>query len=90
MQPFTLPPRAAADLGWRYILRALASRTATSLGQAQALELAFLPDAAAVAAALARVEEARGLWRDGVTLPLGGIVDVRPFVARATKGRTST
>ncbi len=75
-----------AQLGWEQILADLAGRCRTSPGAARAARLDFLPDAAAAAARMAEIGEARQLAVAGAPLPFGGIGDLADAVARAEKG----
>ncbi|HZJ72765.1 MAG TPA: endonuclease MutS2, partial [Planctomycetota bacterium] len=75
-----------AQLGWEQILADLAGRCRTSPGAALAVRLDFLPDAAAAAARMAEIGEARQLATAGAGLPFGGISDLADPVARAEKG----
>jgi DNA mismatch repair protein MutS2 len=79
-------PRTLEDLGFPEVLAALAQRCRTAAGRARALARPFLEDIPAVQAALARVGEARELLQEGVSLPLGGVADIRAAVERAQKG----
>jgi DNA mismatch repair protein MutS2 len=79
-------PRTLEDLAFPEVLAALGQRCRTAAGRTRALARSFLDDAAAVREALARVDEARALLQAQVSLPLGGVSDVRGSVERAEKG----
>ena len=81
-------PRTLEDLGYADVLRALAQRCRTPMGQERALARPFLDTREAVTEALALVDEARRLGQEQVSLPYGGSVDLRDAVARAQKGGT--
>lgn len=89
-----LPPGLAMDvsdrtlssLGFDEIRAALANRCRTEVGQARAQARKFLETRDEVIAALALADEARALKSEPMTLPITGIVDVRPSVERADKG----
>ncbi|MGC3996917.1 MAG: Smr/MutS family protein [Anaeromyxobacter sp.] len=74
------------ELGWPFLLENLAGRCRLAAGRRMAERLAFLPDAAAVREALARVEEARRLSESGGALPFSGVGDVEGHLDRAARG----
>jgi DNA mismatch repair protein MutS2 len=74
------------ELGWPHILSALSARCRLPAGRRAAEALSFLPDAAAVREALARLGEVRRLSEAGTALPLGGVGDVEGHLERAGKG----
>lgn len=78
-------PRTLEDLGYSDILRALAQRCRTEVGRERALARPFLDSHEQVADALTRVEEARRLLQEQVSLPLGGLEDIRGAIGRAEK-----
>jgi DNA mismatch repair protein MutS2 len=86
MTQLALTARTLADLGWDKLLHALAARTQTPWGQELALAVRLLPDAAAVEHAWAETQEARQLLRRALTMPVGGLEDIRPHLDRADKG----
>ena len=79
-------PRTLEDLAFPEVLAALGQRCRTAAGRSRALGRSFLDDAAAIRESLARVDEARGLLQAQVSLPLGGVADIRAAVERAEKG----
>ncbi len=82
--PFSI--RTLQDLAYADILAALGARCRTDVGRERALARPFLDGPDSVRAALARVEEARGLLEEAEALPLDGVADVRGHVERAAKG----
>lgn len=82
------PPDLAAqrELGMPTVLEALAARCRTPLGAERARERPLLPGKEEVEVSLARIEEARVLAGEQRTLPLGGVLDVRPALELAAKG----
>ena len=79
-------PRTLEDLAFPEVLAALGHRCRTAAGRSRALARPFLDDPAAIREALARLDEARALLQAQVSLPLGGVADVRGSVERAEKG----
>jgi DNA mismatch repair protein MutS2 len=73
------------DLGYPHLLRALAARCRTPMGKVRALTRPFLETPSEVDAALALVAEARAVIDEPLSLPVGGLEDVRPSVERAGK-----
>ncbi|MGZ6078709.1 MAG: endonuclease MutS2 [Myxococcaceae bacterium] len=78
-------PRTLEDLAFPEVLAALGQRCRTAAGRSRALARSFLDDASAIREALARVDEARALLQAQVSLPLGGVADIRGSVERAEK-----
>ncbi|MGZ6080025.1 MAG: endonuclease MutS2, partial [Myxococcaceae bacterium] len=78
-------PRTLEDLAFPEVLAALGQRCRTAAGRSRALGRSFLDDASAIREALARVDEARALLQAQVSLPLGGVADIRGSVERAEK-----
>lgn len=78
--------RTLSSLGFDEIRAALANRCRTEVGQARARARHFLETREEVIAALALADEARALKSEPMTLPITGIVDVRPSIERADKG----
>lgn len=78
-------PRTLEDLAFPEVLAALGQRCRTAAGRSRALARPFLDEASAIREALARVDEARGLLQAQVSLPLGGVADIRVSVERAEK-----
>jgi DNA mismatch repair protein MutS2 len=81
-----LTDRTLASLGFDDIRAALAGRCRTEPGQARARQRGFLANRAEVEAALVLAQEARSLKEEPMSLPLGGVVDVRASIDRANKG----
>jgi DNA mismatch repair protein MutS2 len=79
-------PRTLEDLAFPEVLAALGQRCRTAAGRTRALARSFLDDASAIREALGRVDEARALLQAQVSLPLGGVADIRGSVERAEKG----
>ncbi|HEY1416705.1 MAG TPA: endonuclease MutS2, partial [Myxococcaceae bacterium] len=79
-------PRTLEDLAFPEVLAALGQRCRTAAGRTRALARSFLDDAGAIREALGRLDEARGLLQAQVSLPLGGVADIRGSVERAEKG----
>jgi len=71
-------------LDWPFVLEALAGSARTPLGQAAARTLTLAPDRGVALARYAAVEEVWARWADDEQVPLGGIVDVRPSLERAS------
>jgi DNA mismatch repair protein MutS2 len=78
--------KTLASLGFFEVRSALAGRCRTEVGGQRARSRPFLTTRAEVEGALALVEEARRLRREPLSLPVGGLVDIRPSVDRAGKG----
>ncbi len=78
--------RTLRDLGWGHITDAIALRANTPRGAERARSLPLLPDRAAVEATFALIDEARGLLRRELAIPLGGVEEVRSLVERTQKG----
>jgi len=81
--PFS--PRTLEDLAFPEVLAALGQRCRTAAGRSRALVRSFLDDASAIRESLARLDEARALLQAQVSLPLGGVADIRGSVERAEK-----
>ena len=79
-------PRTLEDLAFPEVLAALGQRCRTAAGRTRAIARSFLDDASALREALGRVDEARALLQAQVSLPLGGVADIRGAVERAEKG----
>ena len=79
-------PRTLEDLAFPEVLAALGQRCRTAAGRSRALARSFLDDGSAVRESLARVDEARALLQAQMSLPLGGVADIRGSVERAEKG----
>lgn len=77
--------RTLDDLGFTEVLRALAQRCRTDMGRERALARPFRETHEEVTDALDHVEEARRLAQQQISLPLGGVSDVRPSLTRAEK-----
>ncbi len=78
-------PRTLEDLAFPEVLAALGQRCRTAAGRSRALARSFLDDAAAIRESLARLDEARALLQAQLSLPLGGVADIRGAVERAEK-----
>lgn len=77
--------RTLDDLGFTEVLRALSQRCRTDMGRERALARPFYETHQEVTDALDHVEEARRLLQQKISLPLGGVADVRPALALAEK-----
>lgn len=73
-------------LGFDEVKGALAARCRTEVGRQRALARPFLDSREEVLAAFALVDEAQKLKDEPMSLPIGGLVDVRPALERAEKG----
>ncbi len=80
--------RTLQELGWPQLAEALAGRCRLPAGARRARALGFLDSAAEAREALARVGEARALAEQRVVLPLSGLGEVEPHLARAEKSGT--
>ncbi|HZZ83621.1 MAG TPA: Smr/MutS family protein [Anaeromyxobacteraceae bacterium] len=78
--------RTLAELGWPELTSALAARCRLPAGARRAAALPFQPDAAAAREALLRVEEARAIAEERLTLPLGAVGQVEEALDRAARG----
>lgn len=86
MTRFACSDSSLTALGWPQLLRALAARTATSMGRRLASLRPFLDGVGEIETSWARVEEARALLQDEMSLPLEGAEDAAPHLSRAAKG----
>lgn len=84
--PVQITPRTLDDLGFSEVLNALARRCRTEPGRERALKRPFLDSAEEVSDALTRVCEARALGQEQLSLPFGGVSDLRGPLERASKG----
>ncbi len=78
--------RTLTALGFDDVRAAIGSRCRTEDGKVRGLKRPFLDGIPEVLASLALIEEARGLKQEPLSLPLGGLVDLRPSLDRSTKG----
>lgn len=78
--------RTNSALGFDDVRRALASRCRTEMGVARATARPLLGERDAVLTALDLVAQARALRQEPLSLPIGGLKDVRPAVEQAGKG----
>lgn len=78
--------RTLTALGFDQIRAAVAGRCRTEMGKARALARPFLPAADEVLASFRLVSEARALKQEPLSLPIGGLTDVRTNVDRAHRG----
>ncbi len=81
-----LSPQTLSSLRFDDVRTALAGRCRTEVGKERALARPFLSSRDEVLAALALAGEARALKSEPMTLPITGLVDVRDFIDRASKG----
>ncbi|MDP3236897.1 MAG: Smr/MutS family protein [Myxococcales bacterium] len=78
--------RTLTALGFDDVRAAIGSRCRTEVGKVRGLKRPFLDGIPEVLASLELIEEARGLKQEPLSLPLGGLVDLRPSLDRSTKG----
>ncbi len=78
--------RTLIALGFDQVRTAVAGRCRTEMGKARALTRGFLPGAEEVLASFRLVAEARVLKQEPLSLPIGGLTDVRTNVDRAHRG----
>lgn len=79
-------PRTLTALGFDDVRAAIGARCRTEVGRERGLARPFLDGVAEVLASLERVDEARALKQEPLSLPLSGLVDLRPSLERASKG----
>jgi DNA mismatch repair protein MutS2 len=78
--------RTLSALGFDQVRAAVAGRTRTEMGRTRAAARGFLPSADEVLASYRLVGEARALKAEPLSLPIGGLSDVRPLIDRAGRG----
>lgn len=78
--------RTLASLGFEEIRTALANRCRTEVGRERAQARAFFETREDVEQEFARVEEARLLRMEPMSLPIAGLTDIRVSLDRAGKG----
>lgn len=78
--------RTNAALGFDDVKRALAARCRTEMGVSRAQSRPLLPDRESVLRALELVAQTRRLRMEPLSLPIGGLKDVRPAAEQAAKG----
>jgi DNA mismatch repair protein MutS2 len=78
--------RTLSALGFDQVRSAVAGRTRTEMGRTRAIARSFLPSADEVLASFRLVSEARALKAEPLSLPIGGLTDVRPLIDRAGRG----
>ncbi|MCA2977488.1 MAG: Smr/MutS family protein [Myxococcaceae bacterium] len=84
--PVDVSDRTLSALGFDDVRAAIGARCRTEVGRERGLKRPFLDGLDAVLASLALVDEARALKREPLSLPLGGLVDLRSAIDRAAKG----
>ena len=72
-------------LAYDEVVAAHAARCRTDLGRERALARPFFDDAEQALESLSIIEEARTLHTEPLSLPVGGLFDVRPALERASK-----
>ena len=77
--------RTLEDLGWPTLVDHWAKRCATARGQAHVRARQLFDDPAHARERAAEITEARGLASRDLALPLGGISDIAPAIARVRK-----
>lgn len=85
--PQDLAARALESLDWPRIEFALAERCSTSTGAEYCAELPFCGTAGEASARLVEVGQMMSLLKEGTAPALGGIVEIRPHLEAARKGR---
>ena len=80
-----LDPQTSADLGWPTLVEHWAQRCATTRGAASVRVATLFGTVAEARARIEAVSEARRLAAIGAALPLGGIVEIAPAIARVRK-----
>lgn len=78
--------RTLTALGFDDVRAAIGARCRTEVGKARGLARPFLDGLHEVQTSLELVEEARALKQEPLSLPLGGLIDLRPPLDRAVKG----
>lgn len=78
-------PKTLSDLGFHEVLRSLSERCRTPMGRERALARPFLDSQEEVENALALVAESRALLQEQISLPFGGLEDIREPVERSEK-----
>jgi len=86
LRPDPCPPKTRADLEWDRVLSALAERCAGPLGRDLARGLGFAETRDEARAWLAQSAEATTLLREGRSLPVADVADVREALERARVG----
>src|SRR5262245_30833952 len=81
-----LSDRTLIALGFDQIRSAIAGRCRTEMGKARGAARGFLPGPQEVLASFQLVSEARALKQEPLSLPIGGLTDVRGNVDRAHRG----
>ena len=82
LSPDPCPDKTRADLEWDRVLGAIAERCGSVPGRLSALELPFRTTREGVRSALEETSEATLLRREGATLPVVGLDDVRESIER--------
>ncbi|MBL8938372.1 MAG: Smr/MutS family protein [Archangium sp.] len=77
--------RTLTSLGFDDVRAAIGSRCRTEVGKARGIARPFLDGIPEVLASLELIEEATRLKQEPLSLPIGGLVDLRPSLDRATK-----
>ncbi|MEZ4404110.1 MAG: Smr/MutS family protein [Kofleriaceae bacterium] len=80
-----LDPQTSADLGWPVLVEHWATRCATTRGAAEVRVARLFDTLADANARIAAVAEARHLATIDAALPVGGIAEIGPAVARVRK-----
>jgi DNA mismatch repair protein MutS2 len=80
-----IAPRTLADLGWPVLVEHWASRCATARGAAAVRAAPLFAAAADARTRVDEITEARKLAAEDARVPLGGIADVAPAIARVRK-----
>jgi DNA mismatch repair protein MutS2 len=81
-----LSDRTLTALGFDQIRTAVSARCRTEMGKARALSRGFFPGPDEVLASFRLISEARALKAEPLSLPIGGLTDVRTQVERAHRG----
>ncbi|MBK9031498.1 MAG: Smr/MutS family protein [Myxococcales bacterium] len=80
-----LDPQTAADLGWPALVDHWAARCATGRGAEAVRATPAVADLEAARARIAAVSEARHLASIDAAVPLGGVAEIGPAIARVRK-----
>lgn len=83
--PVYVTERTLEDLGYSEVLTALAQRCRTPGGKERALARPFLDSREEVERALEKIRQARLLAEQQLSLPFGGLGELRPSLERAEK-----
>jgi DNA mismatch repair protein MutS2 len=83
-----IDPQTATDLGWALLIEHWVTRCATARGAASVRAAPLFAEIALARARIAAIAEARHLAAIDAAVPLGGIDEIGPAVARVRKAAT--